>query len=261
MEMERIRNEIDAVDGDIIALLARRAELVRAAGRLKKDEQGVQDPKRVEQVIGNVRERAASTGFDPSIAEEVYRTIIGCFIRSELKQFSGQKREQAADGAGFVVRKAAEPDAAEITAIFNHYVKNSFAAYPEQSVDETFYDFMKNIVYGDAFFVIKTRDEKIAGFAFLKKYHPSPAFKRVAEVGYFLLPEHTRKGLGARILKTLENEARALGIDILLANISSLNPPSLAFHEKNGFRECGCFKRIIRKFGRDVDIVWMQKFI
>lgn len=260
MELGEIRKKIDAVDGEIIALLAGRAELVRAAGSLKKDEEGVRNPKRVEQVIGKIREKAISAGLDAPMAEEIYRAIIGCFIRQELQQFAGQKREQAADDAGTTIRKAGEPDAAAITAVFNHYVENSFAAYPEQPVDTTFYGLMKNIVYGGAFFVAE-KSGRFAGFAFLKRYHANPAFDRVAEVGYFLLPEHTRQGLGGRILKLLENEARTLGIDTLLANISSLNPASLAFHEKNGFRERGRFRRISRKFGRDVDIVWMQKFI
>jgi phosphinothricin acetyltransferase len=83
----------------------------------------------------------------------------------------------------------------------------------------------------------------------------------VAETGYFISPEHTRKGLGKSLLSTLENEARMVGMDTLLANISSRNQPSLAFHEKLGFRECGRFQRISRKFGQDVDIVWMQKFL
>ena len=161
----------------------------------------------------------------------------------------------------FLIRKAVDGDRDGITAIFNYYVEHSFAAYPEQPVDGTFFDFMKKIIYGDAFFVTDVLEKGMAGFAFLKRYHAYPAFNRVAEVGYFILPEHTGKGIGKRLLDRLEHKARALGIDTLLANISSHNQPSLAFHEKHGFRECGRFGKISRKFGQDVDIVWMQKFL
>lgn len=158
------------------------------------------------------------------------------------------------------IRHVKEEDRNAITAIFNHYVEHSFAAYPDQPVDGTFFDFMKKIIYGDAFFVMES-EGKMAGFGFLKRYHAYPAFDRAAETGYFILPEFTRKGLGKRFLERLEKEARTLGIDTLLANISSHNQPSLAFHVNNGFQECGRFKKISRKFGQDVDIVWMQKFI
>ncbi len=89
MELKEIRQEIDRIDTKIIGLLSKRAELVTKAGKLKKDEQGVRDPKRVEQVINKVKSRAAEAGLDPYIAEQIYRTIISCFIDRELKEFKG----------------------------------------------------------------------------------------------------------------------------------------------------------------------------
>lgn len=261
MNLDEIRQHIDSIDNDIINLLSKRAGLVSASGKFKKDKNGVKDPMRVEQVIEKVRAKASAAGLDPAIAEEIYRTIIGCFVRREMKEFIGRAQEEPVVDGDITVRKVCDHDRDGISAIFNHYVENSFAAYPDQPVDEDFLDNMNKIVYGDAFFVIETAEKKLAGFAFLKRYHPASTFNRVAEAGYFILPEYTRRGIGTRILEHLEKTARSLGIDALLAHISSRNQPSLAFHEKHGFRECGRFQRICRKFGRDVDIVWMQKFI
>jgi isochorismate pyruvate lyase len=87
MELDDIRSQIDAVDNEIVHLLSRRARLVSAAGQLKTDDRGVCDPKRVEQVIERVKAAAGEASLDPAIAEEIYRTIIGCFVRKELKEF------------------------------------------------------------------------------------------------------------------------------------------------------------------------------
>ncbi len=92
MDLTRIRKNIDDLDSMIITLLAKRADLVSAAGRLKKNESGVCDPKRVEQVIGRVRSRAIEKGLDPEIAERAYRTIIACFIDKELQELNKEKR-------------------------------------------------------------------------------------------------------------------------------------------------------------------------
>jgi isochorismate pyruvate lyase len=92
MELMEIRRQIDSIDSEIINLLAKRALLVSAAGKLKKDEQGVRDPKRVEQVIEKARSKAASAGLSPEIAEKVYRTIVECFINKELLDFSRHDR-------------------------------------------------------------------------------------------------------------------------------------------------------------------------
>lgn len=243
----------------IITLLAKRADLVSAAGRLKKSDEGVRDPKRVEQVIEKVRGRAEATGLDPAIAEAIYRTIIGCFIRTELKEYGERQLKGGNPPADIIIRKVTDRDRDQIVSIFNHYVEHGFAAYPEKTLDRQFFDFIKTIIYGDAFFALETKEKNIIGFGFLKKYHPYPAFNRTAEAGYFILPQYTRCGLGGLLLEALEKEARTMGVDNLLANISSLNPPSLAFHRKHGFLECGRFEKILTKFGQDLDIVWMQK--
>ncbi len=92
MDLTRIRRNIDDLDSMIITLLAKRADLVNAAGICKKSEDSVRDPKRVEQVIGRVRAKAIEKGLDPEIAERAYRTIIACFIDKELGEFNKEKR-------------------------------------------------------------------------------------------------------------------------------------------------------------------------
>mgnify|MGYP001099309595 CR=1 FL=1 len=57
----------------------------------------------------------------------------------------------------------------------------------------------------------------------------------------------------------LIEEAVPMGIDSLVASISSKNEESIAFHRKNGFRECGRFEWAGRKNDQDFDIVWMQR--
>jgi isochorismate pyruvate lyase len=92
MDLTRIRKNIDDLDSMIITLLAKRRDFVSAAGKLKKNERGVRDPKQVEQVIERVRARAAASGLSPEIAERVYRTIIDCFIDRELMEFYGRNK-------------------------------------------------------------------------------------------------------------------------------------------------------------------------
>jgi phosphinothricin acetyltransferase len=106
--------------------------------------------------------------------------------------------------------------------------------------------------------VAKAAAGKVAGFAFLRPYHFAETFKRTAEITYFLLPEHTRLGLGTAFLEELVKAARAMGIDSILASVSSLNQASLNFHLRHGFKECGRFPRVGRKFGEDFDVVYMH---
>ncbi|MFG3284163.1 chorismate mutase [Streptomyces sp. NPDC048111] len=72
-----LRLSIDALDRQIIALLARRTAVVRELTTYKNDEETVRSPGRVAQVIDKVRAIAEAEGMPPGIAESVYRTLIG----------------------------------------------------------------------------------------------------------------------------------------------------------------------------------------
>ena len=145
--------------------------------------------------------------------------------------------------------------------IFNHYVAHSFAAYPEEPAGYALFDRFLDVARGYPAVVVKDDAGTIVGFAFLHPYRPDSTFHRVAQITYFIRPEHTGKGIGAAILQRFKLAAKEQGIETLLANISSRNEASLRFHKQNGFEECGRFRRVGEKFGVDFDVVWMQLFL
>jgi isochorismate pyruvate lyase len=86
MTLDDIRAGIDRIDDEIVALIARREGLVRAAGALKADAHAVRAPDRVEQVVAGARLRAVEAGADPEVVEQVYRAMITAFIALELTE-------------------------------------------------------------------------------------------------------------------------------------------------------------------------------
>jgi phosphinothricin acetyltransferase len=161
----------------------------------------------------------------------------------------------------YIFRQANDSDQGAILSIFNHYVETSYAAYFESRVDESFLIQLRQMTSGYPFYIIETPEKQVVGFGLIHRYHPAKTFSRVAELSYFISPSHTRKGLGTKLLSLLIDNATEMGIETLLASVSSLNRSSVDFHNKNGFVECGRFIRVGRKFGQDFDIVWMQKHL
>ncbi|MFF5262562.1 chorismate mutase [Actinomadura viridis] len=84
--LPEVRAGIDAIDAELVRLLAERQALVRAAARFKADEQAVRAPARVEQVVASARERAEAAGLSPVVAESVWRAMISAFIDLELAE-------------------------------------------------------------------------------------------------------------------------------------------------------------------------------
>jgi L-amino acid N-acyltransferase YncA len=146
-----------------------------------------------------------------------------------------------------------------VAAIFNHFVEHSYAAYPEERVTAAFLDQIRSMSHGYPALSVRTETGEVVGFGFLRPYHPAATFRRTAEIAYFILPEHTGHGLGTRLLAHFTGKAREIGVDRLLASVSSLNEQSLQFHARAGFERCGTLRAVGRKFGRDFDAVWFQK--
>ena len=145
--------------------------------------------------------------------------------------------------------------------IFNFYIRTTQAAFPGEEMGDDLFDRFLEISQGYPRAAVKSPAGEVVGFAFLHPYHLADSFKRAAEIAYFFRSEHTRKGLGTAILDLFSRQCLEVGVDTILAAVSSRNPGSLAFHRRNGFRECGHFQRVGRKWGEDFDVIWMQKLL
>ncbi len=153
-----------------------------------------------------------------------------------------------------------EPHREAVVDIYNHYVRNSFAAYPDSPVPYGHFDRFMEMAAGYPAYAMLAGDA-VVGFCFLHPFRPLATFRECAEVTYFIDDGYTGKGLGKSALARLEEEGRGMGIKVLLASIASRNEGSLRFHARHGFESCGRFKDIIKKFGNRYDMVWMQKTI
>lgn len=82
--MTELRAAIDALDGEIVALLARRAGYIDRAIQLKPAEGlPARIETRVEDVVAKVRARAHIADLDPDLAEAVWRRVIEWSITRE----------------------------------------------------------------------------------------------------------------------------------------------------------------------------------
>lgn len=143
--------------------------------------------------------------------------------------------------------------------IYNHYVRVGFASYREIPLPYEAFDRFLAMAKGYPAYASIGAGGRVNGFAFLHAWHPSECFARTAELTYFLHPDATRQGIGTLFMDLLQREAKAMGIDNVLACISSRNEQSLSFHRKHGFTECGHFPGIGRKHGEEFGVVWMMK--
>jgi L-amino acid N-acyltransferase len=155
-----------------------------------------------------------------------------------------------------VLRHATDADAAGVIAVFNHYAATGFAAFTEAPAPVGFYGALHRRTYA---FRVLEKAGAIVGFGSVRPMLPFPAFRRAALLSYFVAPEYTGRGLGTRLLERLADDARTNGCTTLVANVSSRNAASLAFHAARGFAEAGRLRSVGAKFGEPFDLVWLQR--
>mgnify|MGYP006198401541 CR=1 FL=1 len=81
----QVRERIDAIDEQIVALLAERGRYVKDAARFKRDAFQVSAPQRQQQVFDKVKRLAEQTGAYPEVVDACYRAMVAGFIAREQR--------------------------------------------------------------------------------------------------------------------------------------------------------------------------------
>lgn len=83
-ELEDYRREIDAIDTQIIKLLAKRRDCVQGIIDVKMAaEMKAHQPERMNEVLASRRQQASDNNLDPELIEAVWRLLIAYFTQLE----------------------------------------------------------------------------------------------------------------------------------------------------------------------------------
>lgn len=82
--MSEVRAGVDALDRQLVALLAQRFGFMDAAARIKTSRSDVRDEARKAQVIANASTAAAAAGLPPGLAEDLWEALVEASIAHEF---------------------------------------------------------------------------------------------------------------------------------------------------------------------------------
>ncbi len=151
-----------------------------------------------------------------------------------------------------MIRPAVPGDAQALRALWNHVIRTSTATFT--TVEKTAQD-IETLMAERPVLVL----EGGRGFATYGPFRSGPGYAGVAELTILLASEATGQGLGTALLGTLVDHGRVRGLRVLVAAICAENTAALALHDKLGFEKTAYMPGLGRKFGRDLDLVLMQK--
>lgn len=86
--MSDVRAGVDAVDADLMALLAARFRYMDAAARIKQKRAAVRDEGRKAQVLANVQALAAELGVPTAVVTALWEQLVEASIAYEFDRFA-----------------------------------------------------------------------------------------------------------------------------------------------------------------------------
>jgi phosphinothricin acetyltransferase len=107
--------------------------------------------------------------------------------------------------------------------------------------------------------VIVAEDGKeIVGFSSFGPFRNWPAYKYSVENSVYVSKHKRGNGIGQLLLAPLIGEAKQLQMHAIIASIEASNESSLRLHKRFGFEEVAHFKQVGFKFGRWLDLKFLQ---
>jgi phosphinothricin acetyltransferase len=156
------------------------------------------------------------------------------------------------------IRAAAKSDLKVINDIYNHYVRRSTCTYQEKP--EPLQSRRKWFTHHGPKhpITVAVQESRVVGWGSLSPYHARSAYRRTVENSVYVHHQHHGRGIGSLLLKDLIVRARKAGHRVIIAAIDADQPASIALHAKFDFKNVGHFKQVGFKFGRWLDVVYME---
>ena len=158
------------------------------------------------------------------------------------------------------IRPATRDDLPGILEIYNDAVLKTTATYDyaPRTLEHRVAWFDDHVKHDYPMFVAVMNDGRVAGWSSLNRYHDRMGYRYTTENSIYIAADQRGRGIGRMLMPPLIDGARARGMHAILAGIDASNEASLRLHASFGFQRVAHYKEVGFKFGRWLDVVYMQ---
>jgi L-amino acid N-acyltransferase YncA len=156
------------------------------------------------------------------------------------------------------VRAATVDDLGALNDIYNFYVEHSTCTYQEtpDTIEERRAWFDRHGPLHPV--VVAEAEGRVVGWGSLSPFHSRSAYRYTVENSVYVADTWRGRGTGRLILQELLARARAIGHHTVIAGVDRDQPASLALHEHLGFERVAHLSEVGYKFGRWLDVIYLQ---
>src|SRR5262245_11652724 len=158
------------------------------------------------------------------------------------------------------IRPATRADLPAILEIYNEAVLNTTASYdyaPRTLEDRTGW-FDDHVKHNYPVFVAANAEGHVLGWSSLSRFHDRMGYRFTSENSVYVAADQRGRGVGKLLMAPLIDGARQRGFHAIIGVIDAANAASIRLHVSFGFERVGLFKEVGFKFGRWLDVAYMQ---
>ena len=157
------------------------------------------------------------------------------------------------------IRSAKIEDLEAILEIYNDVILNSTAVYQnDPHTIEMRLEWYQDRIRNGYPVVVAELNGCVIGFASYGPFRTAQGYQFTVEHSLYLHQDYRGRGFAKPILQWLVYDAREKGYHVMLGVIDSSNEASIRLHAKCGFEDCGSMKQVGFKFGKWLDVAFMQ---
>jgi L-amino acid N-acyltransferase YncA len=162
-----------------------------------------------------------------------------------------------------VIRPAETADLPAILDIYNEVIRTSTAVYADEpkSLEDRRAWFEDRRAQHYPVLVATGASDQVLGFSSFGDFRSWPGYRYTVEHMVHVHADARGKGLGTQLIEALFPYARDLGKHVMVAGVDADNAASIALHKKLGFEAVAHFREVGFKFGRWLDLVFLQRLI
>ena len=158
------------------------------------------------------------------------------------------------------IRDALPADAGSIMSIYNDAVINTTAIWNDITVDApNRVNWMaERQKLGYPVLVAVDAQNNVLGYASFGDWRAFDGYKYTIEHSVYVHKDARGSGIGKQLMQVLILRAKSLGKHVMVAAIEAGNEASIELHKKIGFIEVGMMPEVGVKFGRWLDLAFLQ---
>ena len=162
-----------------------------------------------------------------------------------------------------LVREAQEEDLGGILAIYNDVIATSTAIYTQEpaTLADRHAWFATRRQQGFPV-LVAAEGPDVLGFSSFGDWRGAwPGYRYTVEHSVHVRADCRGIGIGRKLIEALLPRALAMGKHVMIGGIDAANEASIRFHARLGFGEVARFREVGHKFGRWLDLVFMQRLL